>query len=309
MKKYLVFLFIPVLLYAVSCRSGSDAKPKVSAGKVLRLTGFKSKLVAARNIDVWLPEGYSANEKYAVLYMNDGQMLFDSTITWNKEEWQVDEVVSELIKEGKIRKCIVVGISSLPDLRQNEYLPYIILDGIPDPAKSSLLTSLYANKPKSDYYVNFIVKELKPAIDSLFSTEKDRSNTFIAGSGLGGIISIYALCTYPDVFGGVASLSTHWPVIGPGLYNEKIINGASGSFLKFFTGNLHLLHGSKFYFDHGTTGLDSEYGHYQGIVDSYMLLEGYQPDNWMTKTFDGLSGDERSIAKRLSYPIHFLLAR
>jgi hypothetical protein len=65
--------------------------PKVSSGKIVRIRTFSSKLIS-RNIDIWLPEGYSNQKKYAVLYMHDGQMLFDSTTTWNKQDWQADEV-------------------------------------------------------------------------------------------------------------------------------------------------------------------------------------------------------------------------
>jgi len=70
--------------------------PKVSSGKIVRIENFPSKLISARNIDIWLPEGYSNRKKYAVVYMHDGQMLFDSTTTWNKQDWQADEVATKL---------------------------------------------------------------------------------------------------------------------------------------------------------------------------------------------------------------------
>ena len=75
--------------------------PKVSSGKIEHFENFKSNFVDARNIDVWLPDGYSDKEKYAVLYMHDGQMLFDADITWNKQAWEVDEVAEKLITENK----------------------------------------------------------------------------------------------------------------------------------------------------------------------------------------------------------------
>ena len=88
----------------------TSSKLTVSSGKVERIENFPSAYIASRNIDVWLPEGYNSTKKYNVLYMHDGQMLFDSTQTWNRKEWKVDEVVSQLIKSGKIEECIVVGI-------------------------------------------------------------------------------------------------------------------------------------------------------------------------------------------------------
>ena len=65
--------------------------PQTVSGTVYRIDSFPSKFVTARNVDVWLPEGYSAKKSYAVLYMHDGQMLFDSSTTWNKKAWDIDD--------------------------------------------------------------------------------------------------------------------------------------------------------------------------------------------------------------------------
>jgi len=79
-------------------------------GTIKRFENFPSVHVGARNIDVWLPDGYNSGKKYPVLYMHDGQMLFDSTTNWNHQEWGVDETLGRLIKEKKVKDCIVVGI-------------------------------------------------------------------------------------------------------------------------------------------------------------------------------------------------------
>ena len=95
----------------------------LSSGTLERIENFPSKYVRARNVDVWLPEGYSKKKKYAVLYMHDGQMLFDSSITWNKQEWKVDEVASQLMEEGKTKDFIVVAIWNHADIRHPNYFP------------------------------------------------------------------------------------------------------------------------------------------------------------------------------------------
>ena len=82
----------------------SQSLPKVVSGKLERMENFKSNYVTARNIDVWLPENYSNTKKYYVLYMHDGQMLFDAETTWNKQAWNADDVLSQLLKEGKIQE-------------------------------------------------------------------------------------------------------------------------------------------------------------------------------------------------------------
>ena len=78
--------------------------PKVTSGKIEHFDNFKSSFVDVRNIDVWLPDDYSEEEKYAVIYMHDGQMLFDNNITWNKQSWEVDETAGKLNAEGKTKK-------------------------------------------------------------------------------------------------------------------------------------------------------------------------------------------------------------
>lgn len=99
--------FLTTLL--LSCNYCTVKKmPEVSSGKLIRIENFQSKFVNPRNIDVWLPEGYDSGSKHAVIYMHDGQMLFDSTTTWNKQEWHVDEVITKMNSENKIKDCIVV---------------------------------------------------------------------------------------------------------------------------------------------------------------------------------------------------------
>jgi len=192
--------------------------PTVSSGKIIRVENFQSKYIKPRNIDIWLPENYSSTNKYAVLYMHDGQMLYDSTMAWNRQEWGVDENMSKLLNEEKIRNTIIVAIWNSGKGRHSDYFPQEPFESLPKSVKDSLLTlakrnsenTLFDGNVRSDNYLKFIVKELKPYIDSHYSTLPNRANTFIAGSSMGGLISMYAICQYPKVFGGAACMSTHW---------------------------------------------------------------------------------------------------
>lgn len=85
-----------VLLALILCQ-WSIAQQTVSSGKLIEYPKFKSSIISPRDVFVWLPSDYSAKKKYDVLYMHDGQMLFDATTTWNKEEWGIDEVVGKLL--------------------------------------------------------------------------------------------------------------------------------------------------------------------------------------------------------------------
>src|SRR6478672_2250049 len=154
------------------------------SGTIKHYANFQSKLVEPRDIDGWLPEGYSEKEKYTVLYMHDGKSLFDANTTWNKQEWQMDEVAGELIRQDATRKFIVVGISNVPKLRQGEYFPQKPFESLPKKTQDSIYAikvdgrPLFNAKVNSDNYLKFIVTELKPFIDKNFSVKTDQQNTF-----------------------------------------------------------------------------------------------------------------------------------
>ncbi len=284
--------------------------PHVSCGTISRLADFQSKFVDARNIDVWLPVGYSDKQKYPVLYMHDGQMLFDGSITWNKTEWGVDEAFCRLDAQREVKDCIVVGIYNTAK-RHREYWPAKAFFGMSPADQQKVMhthdnasISLNGMTPISDGYLKFIVAELKPFIDSHFSTLADQSNTFIAGSSMGGLISMYAICEYPDVFGGAACLSTHWPGI-----NTTVDNPAPASFLNYLATHLPSPANHRIYFDYGTLTLDAMYKPYQLQADAIMAAGGYTAANWVTREFPGADHSERSWNKRLDIPLLFLLGK
>ncbi|MCW0481516.1 alpha/beta hydrolase [Gaoshiqia sediminis] len=275
--------------------------PVPSAGRIVRIPDFQSRFVQPRNIDVWLPEGYSNTEKYAVIYMHDGQMLYDSTLTGNKQEWQVDEVFSALIDEQEIQACIVVGIWNNAEYRHAEYFPEKPLASLDENLRDSIVATWLKGKPLADNYLKFIIHELKPCIDQKFATLPDLDHTFIAGSSMGGLISMYAICEYPDIFKGAACLSTHWP--GTFEQNDFIPQ----AFNWYLTENLPDPASHQFYFDYGTETLDSLYEKHQLVIDKTMILKGYDHTNRITLKFPGEDHPERSWAKRLHTPFIFLL--
>lgn len=144
-----------------------------------------------RRISVYLPPNYSVStEKYPVLYMHDGQNLFDeATATTN--EWKIDEILDKLYKEKKF-KLIVVGIDSDKESRISEYSPWENEEQL---------------KPEGDAYLDFIVNTLKPEIDEKYRTKSDFKNTAMMGSAMGGLITHYAGLKYPKTFGKLGVFS------------------------------------------------------------------------------------------------------
>jgi predicted alpha/beta superfamily hydrolase len=156
-----------------------------------------------RRVWIYLPKGYATSSKiYPVLYMHDGQNLFNEQ-TAPFGEWGVDEALDTL-QQRTGKECIVVGIDNGGMKRTTEYNPY-------DNAKEG--------KGEGNQYLEFIVKTLKPYIDSKYKTKKGPENTFIAGSSLGGFISFYAMLKYPDVFGAGGIFSpSFW--IAPEIFTD-----------------------------------------------------------------------------------------
>ncbi len=272
-------------------------------GKFIRLESFNSVYVNPRHIDIWLPIDFSSEKKYAVIYMHDGQMLFDSTNTWNKQEWKVDEVMTTLLNDKKVNNTIIVGIWNDGEYRHADYYPEKTLDFLPDTLKQKIINNDLKGRPNSDEYLKFIVKELKPYIDSHFPTLPDKNNTFIAGSSMGGLISMYAICEYPQIFGGAACISTHWP---GSFFNQPLI---PESFLSYLRVHLPNPEGHKLYFDYGTETLDRYYEPWQKKADEIINAKGYNKTNWLTKAFPGADHSEKSWAKRLDIPFIFLIGQ
>lgn len=138
-----------------------------------------------RRIWLYLPPDYQTTaKKYPVLYMHDGQNLFDKATTAFGTEWEVDESLNELHQQGDYG-CIVVGIDNGPQ-RLDEYSPWF--------------NTQYQEGGEGGLYVDFIANTLKPHIDSLYRTLPGRSTTGIMGSSMGGLISMYAFSERQDVF-------------------------------------------------------------------------------------------------------------
>lgn len=290
-----------MLLFICLAVSMKGQKVHTTSGKVVRIENFQSEFIQPRNVDVWLPEDYNPQNEYAVLYMHDGQMLFDSTSTWNKQEWQVDEVAGRMQQEGSISNCLVVGVWNNGAYRHAEYFPQKPVQFLPEQIRAGLTAQNLKGNPMSDQYLLFLTKELKPYIDSHFSTKTDAANTLIMGSSMGGLISMYALCEYPEIFGGAACLSTHW--VGTFERNEPIPE----AFVTYLKHHLPDPATHRLYFDYGTETLDSLYEDYQLRVDEVLKEKGYTQLNWMTKKFPGADHSEKAWASRLHIPLQFLL--
>jgi len=168
------------------------------AGKVITFNVDMPQLgVGDRRVWVYLPPGYhGAARRYPVLYMHDGQNLFDAAASYSGA-WGVGKSIDALNRAKKTKGAIVVGVDNGGEERWNEYSPWCDIDG----------------KGRCDgaKYASFLVETLKPLIDKKFRTQPGREDTGVAGSSLGGTISFYIALQYPEVFSRAGLFSpTFW---------------------------------------------------------------------------------------------------
>ena len=189
-----MILLVIFVSFEVGAMSGEPEKLEYSAVKHPRIKNiemieeFKIPQFGdlTRKILIYLPPNYYQNQKnYPVLYMQDGQNVFDEKTSF-AGEWKVDETINRLVEEDKTQGAIVVAIYN-SDKRACEYSPW-------KDNGNGVSIALGAR------YVDFIVKTLKPYIDNHYRTLAGRENTGIAGSSYGGLISLYAALKYQDVF-------------------------------------------------------------------------------------------------------------
>lgn len=276
--------------------------PEVNNGKLDRFVEFESKFVPQRTVSVWLPAGYTPGDSCDVIYMHDGQMLFDAKTTWNGQEWKVDEIVGQLIDDSTLRRCIVVGIDNTDD-RLSEYFPTNARLSLP----ADIRDKVQASELHGNDYLQFIVEEVKPFVENRYHPLTDREHTFMMGSSMGGLISLYAICEYPQVFGGVACLSSHlsFSHLGFGVESELWAK----AFRDYVATHLPKANGSRVYMDHGTEDFDAEYGPYQERIDSVFMASGWDNQHYMSRVFEGHEHKEIFWAKRLEYPLLFLMGK
>jgi enterochelin esterase-like enzyme len=162
--------------------------------------------------------------------------------------------------------------------------------------------------PYSDALIAFITRELKPAIDKRFAVDGKREATFVMGSSMGGLMAWYTLAEKPEVFGGAAALSTHWP--GPYLsLDANTHDPAPASFIAYIRRHFPSPAHHRIYFDHGTKTLDADYGPIQKRVDQVLRAKGWGGNHFESRVFPGADHSEKSWAARLAIPMTFLLGR
>lgn len=175
----------------------ADGKQHTLTGNFRRHESFHSNFLPDnRDVLVYLPPGYEneAERHYPVLYLHDGQNLFDGATAFVEgQDWHVDETAESLITQELVQPLIIVGIYNTGTHRLDEYTP--------------TQDARVGHGGKADLYARMLIEELKPFIDSQYRTEKDCSHTALGGSSLGGLVTLYIGLYHSRVFGKLAVMS------------------------------------------------------------------------------------------------------
>lgn len=248
-----------------------------------------------RHVEVWLPPGYddAAATRYPVLYMSDGQNLFDPRIANTGIDWGVDEAVTRLVERGVIPPVIVVGVWSTAE-RGPEYSPW----------------------DRASAYARFLIEELMPRVNAEFHTLVGPANTAAMGSSMGGLLAFYLVTRHPEVFGACGCLSTHFPLseaavaqhFGGAVEGER--PDTTPFILRDIAAGLTVPPDTRYWFDYGTEGLDSTYAATHDAVRAWLVAQGLgEGADFVVRAYEGATHNEASWRARLDDPLTFLFAR
>jgi len=300
--KYIQVLFVLPLVLMIGCVPSAQKEWSMQ-DRYVENQFTNAEYLSDRTYRILLPSSYATSRRsYPVLYMMDGQNLFFHSLAYGGYAWRADQVIDSLVAVDQMEEIIVVGIDNAGVNRFSEYMPQKPMNTFPSSFQDSM-GRMVSHPLYADSFLQFLVKELKPKIDQQYRTQADASSTFVAGSSMGGLISMYALCEYPDVFGGAICMSTHWPIA---LDNAQ--PQLPAAIIDYF--EAHLPKDKRWYFDYGTKGLDQYYEPYQQRVDRILNhSDAVAPNSWMSRKFEGHDHNERYWNSRFAIPLKFIFGQ
>ncbi len=249
-------------------------------------------LVEPRHVGVWLPPGYAddPDRRYPVLYMSDGQNLFDPRLSSWGLDWGVDEAMVAGVEAGLFEPAIVVAVFN-SSRRLEEYSPW----------------------HEADLYARFLIEELMPRVNESFRTRTGPEHTFHMGSSMGGLLSWHLVQTRPDVFGACGCVSSHFVI------SEDVVGSITGGsnpdldptpyLIRDIEAGLEPADGVRVFFDYGTEGLDATYGPPHDALGAWLDEAGRaEGRDYLIREYPGADHNEGSWRERLGDQLGWILA-
>lgn len=291
----------------------TNMMPDLTEGRVVSWPALDGGAAGPMTVWIWLPPEYdqARAKRFPVLYMHDGQNLFDKKLTGYNQEWQMDEAIPRLVRQGDLRSWIVVGVQS-PRSRYRTLFPQKIFPLLPADFQKRVM-DVDIGEPKivlaGDAYLKFLVEVVKPRVDREFRTLKGAEDTAVMGSSMGGLMAFYAMAEYPQVFGQAAAVSMHVALAmstEKGVDHDRFAAEAAEAFGKYLATSTVRPGANRLYIDHGTGTLDGSYGPYSAALVKLLDGAGWKGPDFTFRTFAGAEHNETAWAQRVDIPLAFL---
>jgi predicted alpha/beta superfamily hydrolase len=273
------------MLAPISARGAYAPLPPAPAPDIRAHRKFHSEFLPTdRDVLVYLPPGYAreASRRYPVLYLHDGQNLFDGETAFVRgQDWRAGQTAEALIEEGVVEPLIIVGIYNAGQRRVEEYTP--------------TADARFKVGGKADLYGRLLVEELKPFVDCEYRTLLGASDTGLGGSSLGGLVSLHLGLRYPEVFGKLA-------VISPSIWwGDRAIIGSVSS--------LNSKPATRVWLDTGTAESARAASDARDLRDA-LLAKGWSLDADLSYTeADGARHDEAAWGRRFGDVLRYLFPK
>ncbi len=268
-----------------------------SSNSIYRIENFPSRYIKSRSIDIYLPPNYDSTKSYKVIYLQDGQNLFDPKVAYQNEAMELHKI----LEEKSIQDLIVIGIWNT-EQRFREYLTNEIYNSLQKKNRKYIKRE-FIGSPLGDNYLRFITEELIPYIENKYSISKNKSDRIVGGISMGGLISFYAGITNSNLFGKILCISTHWP-LSVIQNRESIVE----EYFPIWNKYINQQDSTKIYFDYGTENIDSWYSFSQNQLND--LLKDAQAQTsiqFKCLKFEGQSHSMSDWKSRIGDAILYLI--
>ena len=276
-------------------------------GHLLHFSGILAARLPTQRISVWLPPGYTAGQRaYPVLYMHDGQNLFEPALSTYDKVWAADRAMLQCARAGLIAPHIIVGVWSPGHDRSRQYLPNWLGQQAPD----TLRQHIKARAQRAilgDAYIAWLSGPLKACVDRSFRTRPGPRHTALVGSSLGGLISCHALAQLPQVYCRVAALSPHWPVVLPPLVDHTQ-DALMALWDQWMQSQLGAPGARRLWIDRGTDYLEAFYAPYHARATERLQTLGWTlGTDFESRIYPAASHNEDHWRARLPEVLAWLL--
>jgi enterochelin esterase-like enzyme len=275
-------------------------------GHLATIAAFPSALSAPRSVYVWLPPGLADSRRKApLLVMHDGQNLFEARHGMGGQTWEM--------AEAAVRQPVppvIIGLWNTP-ARRREYLPTDMERHLPQDIRDRL-AGANGGPPLSDGYLAFLASELVPWARATLPVSHRREDTLVMGSSMGGLISLAAVCRYPQLFGGAGCLSTHWPLLTDSAayqHGDLETPRVLAALDRFAATSLPRPGRHRLFFDRGSLNLDSFYPPYSTHMDRVFAGLGWREETGLKSlVIEGGDHNEASWRGRVDAALGWLMA-